>query len=133
MPAPGLYAADQALVCLYDQVRCAQKRVHRDKTELLGVLAATAVPAQGKILVIDITCCDSHWDSLTGMMAELLCGLDEVTTIKESRNKIMGQMNQDCICQLLMQHGATQRHMAPHRAAVNLRRKTEEDKRKRRG
>lgn len=55
MPAPGLYAADQALVCLCDQVRCAQKHVHRDKTELSGVLAATAVPAQGKILVIDIT------------------------------------------------------------------------------
>lgn len=62
----------------------------------------------------------------------MLCGLDEVMTIKESCNKIMGQMEQDCICHLLMQHGATQQHMVPHRAAVKLSRKTEEEKRKRR-
>lgn len=65
-------------------------------------------------------------------MGELLCGLDGVMTIKEYCNEIMGQMEQDCICQLLMQHGATQPHMVPHRAAVELGRKTEEEKRKRR-
>lgn len=67
------------------------------------------------------------------MMGALLCRLDDMRTIKENCNKIMGQMNQDCISQLLMQHGATQRHMAPDRGAVKLGKKKKWKKRKERG
>lgn len=62
------------------------------------------------------------------MMGALLCRLDDMRTIKENCNKIMGQMNQDCISQLLMQYGATQRHMAPDRGAAKLGKKMEEKK-----
>lgn len=55
--------------------------------------------------MIDITGMLSARIKMTGV---LLCRLDDIKTVKETHNKIIGQMNQDCICQLLMWYGAPQ-------------------------